>query len=213
MATTLGDLKGDVLTILNKTATRKGFYTDDKLNLGIRESLDYIAMEMFEANDGWQTKLRVIDVPSGTITVPIPNDICFINQLRILIGAVWCPVPYDAMRDQALVTSNFGGQVAPPAYKIVDNMFYFNPTLLGGTQLQVECTTFPKRMTDDGDILSGHFNPAMRWFMVYRCCSFLVQGMGKPDPDWADKENQWYEKMLTSVVKRVNSVKWIREFD
>lgn len=212
MATTLGDLKSEVLTILNKTATRKGFYTDAKMNLGIREAFDYIAVKMFEAGDGWQNKLREIDVPSGTLTVPIPHDIAFINQLRILIGAVWYPVPYDERRDSALVTSNFGGEVAPPSYKIVDNMFYFNPTLLGGTKLQVECTTFPKRYTDDGDVISGHFPPAMRWFLVYRCCSFLVRGMGTPDPAWKVMENDWYDAMMTCVSKRVNAVKWIRDF-
>lgn len=213
MATTRGDLKAKVLTLLNKSASRKGFYTDAKMDQAIEECFDYIATEMFEAGDGWNNTLRVVPIQNGAVTVPVPTDIAFINQIRVLIGAVWWPIPYDERRDSALTTANYGGEVAPLSYKLVNNMFYFNPTLLGGSQLQIEGTTFPKRYTDDADVITSRFNPAMKWFLIYRCASILVRGMGDPDPDWQILENQWYEKMLTCVVKRVNAVKYIRYFD
>ena len=46
MPVSRGDLKGKILRLLMKSSEYPGFYTDDRINDAIDETMDYIAAEM-----------------------------------------------------------------------------------------------------------------------------------------------------------------------
>jgi hypothetical protein len=211
-----GQVKFDMLTILNKSATNKGFYTDDRLNMGIREAFSAISTECFLAGEGWLNNIRCLTTASGMVSLDIPSDIAFIDQVRYLVGNDYLPMRYDTMKEQAQVQPGTGTNYAPASYRILNNAFWFNPALSeGGTDyLQIEYTSFPKRLQNDQDFLpQGQFSQAMYWFLVYRACTVCVQTVGKAVPEWSDKEGYWYDRMVQVISKRNKQVTYVRDFD
>lgn len=212
---TRGEIAGKILRKLHKTAGYQGFYDDDKINDAIEDCMDFISTEMFLANEGWQTKLRHFTTVANTISVPLTSDIILINAVRYLFAGEYLPLTYktDESRSQVQATNALTQYAS--RYRIIDNAIYFNPPLVeGGTDyLQVEYTSFPKRLQDNHDVIEGQFYKPMSNFIIWRSASQLVTGVGKAQPEWRRYEDQWHEKMLSIVVKRNNSPTTIQEFD
>ncbi len=214
MAMTRGELKGQVLRLLMKTAEFPGFYTDDKMNDSIQEAMDFVATEMFMADEGWQHKLQHITTAAGTITVPVPDGMAMIVEVRYLFGDIYIPMMYDQQNMQQQVSTGAGVSQYPQSYRIIDNQFYFNgPLTEGGTDyLQIEYMAFPKSLQADTDYLDGHFNRAFTNFMKYRTASILGASVEKFVNPWQRIEADWYQKMRDIIVKRNLQSTPLREF-
>lgn len=213
MSITLGQLKFDVLTLVNKTAAVKGFYTDAKMEMGFRDAQAMIATEMFIAGQGWQDKVRTIPVEAGAVSVDVPKDMTFINQVRYLFGEVWQPMTYDNMRQAPQLQPGTGINIVPWTYRILNGAFWFNPALSEASEIQVEYTTYLRGQQSNADALPANFDTSMIQFLIYHCASFCVASVGKPEPEWERWENYWYSQMRTIIFKRNNQLAYIREFE
>ena len=212
MTVSLGEVKFEVLTIINKTAANKGFYTDEKMEAGVRDGLAMIGTEMFIGGQGWQDKVRAIYVEAGAVSVDVPKDITFINQLRYASGdETFYPMMYDTQRGTIQLQPGNGVNQNPPTYRILNNAIYFNSAQ--GGQLQIEYTTYLRNMESDADVLPPNMDLSMLRFLIYHVCSFCVASVGKADPEWNRWENYWYQQMQKIIVKRNNQMAYLRDFD
>lgn len=213
-AITRGALKGKILRLLMKTATQKGFYTDDRINDSIDEAMDFVATEFFIAGQGWSTKIMYFDTEDGQVSIDIPVSHAMIREMRYLIGTVYQPMGYDAADGAQQFSSDSGTRQFAFTYRIVDNAYYFNPPLAeGGTKfLQVEYNDYPKRMLDDTDFMESQFDNAMQHFIKYRSASILAAALERTIIPWADLESSWYRKMQAIIARRNMQSKPIREF-
>lgn len=211
---TRGELKGQVLRFLNKTSEFRGFYDDEKINDAIQEAIDFVAVEMFQANEGWQLKLAEFDTQSGQITFDLPFSIGMIKEVRYLYGNYYSVMPYDDASMRSQVSNASGDRQWSSSYRIVDNRMYFNPPLgEGGPKyLQIEYMTYPKKLEVDTDYLESHFDPCMTNFLKYRTCTILSSSLEKPIVPWAGLEQSWYEKLVTVVNRRNLQSTPIRNF-
>lgn len=213
---TRGELKGRILRLLNKTTANQGFYSDDKINDAIQETLDFIAVEMFLADEGWQTKIQFFTTVANQIKIDIPPHISMIKEVRYTWdgGTTYTPMTYDAANGKDQFAPGTGVSQYGSTYRIVDNAFYFNPVLAsGGTDaLMVEYMAYPAQILDDNGYVDSHFDNCMQHYIKYKCATILAASFGKALPDWAVQENAWYAKMLAIVTKRNAQVTPIREF-
>lgn len=216
MSLTRGEIAGRILRLINKTASYPGFYTAAKVNDSIEEALDFLAVDMFLAGEGWQDKIKYLSPEAGQVAIPLTADIAMVKEIRFLYGGEYIPMVYDDMSRQGQVDPSQGATFGYTGrYRIVDNQIYFNPPLTeGGTNyLQLEYMTFPKRLVDDNDVVEGHFfKPFLHW-VVYWSASRLVSGVGKADPDWGRQEAIWYLKVKAVVEKRNLQTTVMREFE
>lgn len=214
MALSRGELKGQVLRLLMKTAEYPGFYTDDKCNDAIQEAMDFVATEMFLAGEGWQDKMEYRTTAANQVTVDLPESWAMIKEVRYKFGDIYIPLMYDTQPRQVTADDNAGSVQFASSYKIVDNQFYFNPPLAeGGTDyLQIEFSDFPKVIQTDTDFLESHFNRCFTNFMKYRTASILAASIEKFVNPWQKIENDWYEKMLALTVERNKQSTAIREY-
>ena len=210
---TRGQIKHDVLGILNKSSTTKGFYTDSKFDIGMREGMAYIATHCFMMGQGWLNRIREISVSSGAVSVDVPRDVTFIDQLRIQIGNSYYPMTWDQRREAGQIDPTVGVNQYPYSYRILNDAIYWNPAISSDGVLLLEYTAYSRAVINDGDVLPASFNEAMYWFLVWRICSFMVKGMGQAVPDWTDLEAQWYNQMSQIISRRNNQITYVRSFD
>lgn len=215
MSLTRGEIAGRILRLVNKTASFPGFYTAAKINDAIEEALDFLAVDMFLAGEGWQDKMKYLTVSAGQVTIPLTADIAMVKEVRYRFGGEYLPMVYDDASRQTQTDPQSGATAGYTGrYRIVDNALYFNPPLYdGGTDyIQLEYMTFPKRLSNDGDVIDGHFfKPFVHW-VVYWCASRLVSGVGKADPDWARQEGAWFVRVKAVIEKRNLQTTTMREF-
>lgn len=211
-----GELKGQILRLLNKSAKNPGFYTEDRVNDVIQECLDYVAVEMFTEGQGWQNKIGFIATVAGQITLPVPTNMAMIREVRLRRGDDYLPLYPEEEMGRAVAAPQTGGSASSAGtYRIVDNRFLF-PTALseGHAQgLMVEYFGFPAYLADDAQFLPSHFNNAMTHFIKYRAASLLLGNHGDPDAAWKSAEVDWYGKMRFVIAKRNMQAKYIREFE
>ena len=212
MTITLGQVKQSVLTIVNKTASNKGFYTDDKMELGVQDGLAIISSEMFLAGQGWQARVRTIPVEAGMVSVDVPKDVSFINNLRWLFGGIYYPMTWDTQQSSPQVKPGTGVNVMPPTYRILNDAIWFNPALSNGGEIQIEYTTYMRNPSSDADKLPAQFDLSMLQFLIYHVATFCVKTVGKADPEWADTEAYWYQQMSKIMLKRNNQPTYIKDF-
>lgn len=212
---TRGDIKREVLILLNKTTKTKGFYTDDRLDMGIRMSMDIVATESFTIGNGFNTKLLHFNVSPNQVSIPIPADVCYLNQLRFLVGNVYQPCFYDENREGQAIQANVASTLYPATYKIIDNSFYFNPPIInGGTDfLQLECTVWPKYAKNDADTYDVQLNQAMYWFVVFHTATTCVNQVGQAVSDWQADHDYWFDKVQETIQRRNNQAQRIQDFE
>lgn len=215
MALTRGEIAGRILRLVNKTASNPGFYTPAKVNDSIEDALDFLAVDMFLAGEGWQDKMKHFTTRAGQVALKLSADVAMVKEVRILFGGVYMPLIYDDGSQQAQSQVTSGVSQYPCRYRILDNMLYFNPPLSEGVEdgIQLEYMTFPKRLENDADVVEGHlWKPFVHW-VAYWAASRLVAGVGTPDPDWSKQEALWYGKVQAVIVKRNLQTTTIREFE
>lgn len=211
---TRGELKGQILRFLNKTSQFRGFYDDAKIDDAIQEALDFIAVEMFTANEGWQLKIAEFDTVAGQVTVDLPFSVAMIKEVRYLYAAYYEVMRYDDASGRAQASTQSGQRQFFATYRIVDNRLYFNPPLSeGGPKfLQVEYMTYPKRMEQDTDYLESQFDPCMTNYLKYRCATILSASLEKANIPWSSIEASWYNKLVTLLNRRNMQSVPIRNF-
>ncbi len=212
---TRGQLKFDILSRLQKSSLTKGYYTDDKINSVIRESQDYIATEMFLADEGWMHKIDIVDTPSSMVTYPFPSHWAMIAEVRYLVGNVFVPMDYDQEQGQSQWSGSSGVVQSPSRYRIVDNQLYFNPAIgPGGAQtMMVEYFAYPRRLASDNDFLESEFDNCMYWFMVYECARMLAGQLQQSNDNWGTERDKWYNRMLAIINMRTRQCIPVRDFD
>lgn len=215
MAVTLGELKGKVLRLLNKTASNPGFYTDAKISDAIEEAMDYVAVEMFLADEGWQKKQWPLDTESGQISLDLPEDLAMIDWVGYKIGDTYVEMIYDQGNKGGQLTTDTAARQDGYVYGILDNALYFNPPLAEGNTagILIRGQAFPQRLLDDQDFIEAHFNKAMQHFIKYKTASILASSVEKSSRPWAPEEAQWYGQMQAMIVQRNKQSQPIRDFD
>lgn len=215
MAITRGELKGEILRLLMKSAKFPGFYDNDRVNDAITEALDFVATEMFLANEGWQTKIMYLSTEAGQITMDVPVAASMIKEVRYLFGDVYVVMGYDDGSGADQYKSDSGVQQWASTYRIVDNQFYFNPAMAeGGTNnIMLEYMAYPKRLQNDTDFLESHFDNCMRQYIKYHSASVLAASLEKFMVPWAGIQQSWYDKMQSIIVKRNLQSIPIREYE
>lgn len=214
MTITRDQMKTEILTFLNKQPSYQGFFSDDKINQVIQESVDYLATRMMLANEGWLTEVRDITTTAGAKVVSIPTDVAIIYEARYLSGDVYYPLVFDQGDRQWTVKGTDQTQF-PYAYRIVGNQIYFDPALAeGGTDyLQLECAAYPAAMANGSANLMTRLDRCFQHYIKYRCAGILVSQMGKFNKEWQNYENEWANAMVEMVEKRVRQATYIREFE
>lgn len=209
-----GEVKFHLLGLLNKSSVNKGFYSDDKMNLAIKESMDFITTESFLADDGWANKIRTFTVPDGELFQVLPGDMNLINAVRFLQGDSYEWSNYDPMYEKSQTSPSGSTTEYSHSHRFVDNAIYFNPPLRGGetNNLQIEFTCFPPKLKSDSQSLPQNFNEAFTWFLIFRSAVLLSELAGQTVTKWESKEGQWYKKMMDIMHKRSNTRHTMREF-
>ena len=211
---TRAQLKYEIYQRLMKSAATKGFYTDDKCNSALQESLDYIAGHMFLNDEGWLHKLKMFDTEPNMTAFPIPKDMAMIVEVRFRVGNVYIPVLYDQDFGNIQWGQSSGVVQFPSKYRVVDNTIYFNPPVAtGGSQtMQIEYMAYPRRLQDDGDFLASQFDRAMCWYAIYRSCSALCSWIQQYTKPWEKEESQWYDMAMNIISMRNQQSTPIRDF-
>lgn len=214
-----GQLKGKIWRYLGKTATQPGYYTSEKVDEAIEEGLNYIAVEMFKAGEGWLTSYEYYDTVAGQAAVPLDGNVGLIRQVRYFNqNGVYCPLVYfdnaEAGSSPSSAPNNGVTQWAS-TYRLLGNQLVFDPPLGegGAKYLQLEIVSYPKRVQTDAQILDAQFDQCALEFLKYKACSILAGSIEKTIITWAALEAKWEEKLLTVLNRRVLSSVKIKEFE
>lgn len=214
-----GELKGKIWRYLGKTATQPGFYTSEKVDEAIEEGLNYIAVEMFKAGEGWLTSYQYYDTVAGQAAVPLDGSVGLIRQARYMnVNGVYSPLTYFDNADSGSSPSSTGDNGVTQwanTYRLLGNRLVFDPPLgEGGTNyLQLEVVSYPKRLQNDSQFIDSQFDVCALEFLKYKACSILAGSIEKTIITWADLEMKWEEKLLTVLNRRVMSSVRIKEFE
>jgi len=214
VALSLASLKTRILNILQKETTYQGFYTNSKLDQGINESMDYVAARaMHEMGEGWFQDLAYITTVANTPGYDLPTGTALVREVRYLSGNVYIPLsPIEAV-DEAWAVGGVPGGI-PSRYELIGGQIVFNPapSIVGVNHLQLKVTKFPTSLVASGDLLPAQFSNALEWYLIYRTASLLVMAVGNPDPEWQQKESEWYRVMESMITARIKKPKFVKNF-
>lgn len=215
MTITRGELKGQILRVLQKDGGYQGFYTDEKLNDAIQDCIDHVAMEMFRAGNGWVSRIQTLDSQSGFPTVDLPPHVIMIQEVRYLIAGRYIPLMYDDATLQIQYAPNTGATQFPSKYRIVEQKIYFNPPPAEGGKdyVQIEFMQYPLTMVADGQLMPQEFHRAMNNYVKWRTASMMAASVGKAYVEWKQYEQEWFQNMVDAVGKRTRSPIYYREFE
>jgi len=213
-----GQLKGKIWRYLGKTASQPGFYTSEKVDEAIEEGLNYIAVEMFKAGEGWLTSYEYYDTISGQAALPLDGNVGLIRQVRYSgTNGVYLPMTYFDNTESASAPSsgNSGVTQGASTYRLLGNQMVFDPPLaMGGPKyLQLEVVSYPKRVQTDSQIIDPQFDMCALEFLKYKVCSILAGSIEKTIITWVDQEMKWEDKLLTILNRRVMSSVRIKDFE
>lgn len=213
-----GQLKGKIWRYLGKTATQPGYYTSEKVDEAIEEALNYIAVEMFQAGEGWLTSYEYYDTVAGQAALPLSGVTGLIRQVRYFNQTgTYSPLTYWDNSDgpSAPTTANGGVTQWASTYRLLGNQLVFDPPLgQGGTAyLQLEIVSYPKRLNSDAQIIDPQFDNCALEFLKYKCCSILAGSIEKTIITWADLEMKWEQKLLMVLNRRTLSAVRIKDFN
>lgn len=211
---TRGAIAYQIYQRLSKSAATPGFFTEEKVNSAIQESLDLVSTEMFLADQGFLKQLDYLDVQASQQTIPIPQHMEMIESVYYLIGNTYIPLAYDSEFGRAQWSPQSGVTQLPASYRVVSNSLYFNPPLsVGGTNyLMVEYQRYPDILRNNAQQVPEQFGRALIWYVVYKSMSILAASMKQLERPWAKEEAQWEQKMLDIVNKRNKMSGAIKEF-
>lgn len=209
-----GELRGQVLRFLNKSAELPGFYDEYKVNDAIQEALNSIAVEQFLAGEGWQTSYQYIDTVGGQTSVDIPGNVALIREVRYRVSDVYYPLSYDDQESAPSYVGTGVQQAMGYKYRILGRQIVFDPPISEGGEryLQIECVSYPNTLVDDNELIDPQFDAACCSYLKYKVASILSASIEKEFIAWATIEAQWEEKMKAVITRRTLSSTPIREF-
>lgn len=215
MMMTMGEMKGLVLNLLNRTPDDPGFYTDAKLEDAINEAMDDVAFEIMMADDGWLKEVDTYDVPDSATHVKLHSDTVMIKQIRYKQGNTYYPLVYDTKNNLYVPSSDSGVTNFPISFSLLESSIYFNPPVAqGGTDyLQVESIKYPKRPGSDFDTLPVSFDRSMFQYVKYAAASSCRMMHEQGIAPWLPRERHWRKNMVQIIAKRNNQPTTIREFE
>lgn len=215
MAISLGEIQGEVLSMLSKSPGYQGFYDDIKMAKAIQESVDYVAQKMFWTGEGWLKEKREFDTTANQAAVRIPTDYVAVSAVRYLYGNVYVPLLYKDSDLKPEFPVDSGLTQTPMSWRILGDQIYFNPYLgSGGTNyLQIEGYAFPPMLKGSSSLLPDKFNRGLQHYIKYRTASILVAQLGEPNADWKEYEKQWEAEMLVAIGKKTTDKGYIGDFD
>ncbi len=214
MALSLASLKTKVLNILQKETSYQGFYTDSKLEQGINESMDYIAARaMHEMGQGWFQDISYITTVADTPGYALPPGTALVREVRYLSGDIYLPLrPIEAVDEPW--TSDDTQVVFPWRYELIGGQIVFNPipSIVGTNYLQLKVTRFPTELTAGVDTLPTQCSRPLEWYLIYRTATLLCMAVGNPNPEWQQKEGEWYRVFESMITARIKKPKYVRDF-
>jgi hypothetical protein len=213
MGLTRAELEGEILELLNRDTTYTGFFTPAKVHGAIKDCLDYVAVHMMIAGEGWLQQVMFLNTTAGTNNCELPPQIGMIHKISYLNGTEYLPLRFDdGSFDMDLSVDS--GEAFPTRYKLMGNKIMF-PSLLseGGTSyLRLECSLYPRVLLADGDIVDPQFDNAARNYVKWRAASQLLSQVGKRVSDWKEYEGEWYEALKKMLDNRSRVPQFIRDF-
>lgn len=209
-----GELRGRVLRFLNKSADLPGFYDTHKVNDAIAEALNYIAVEMFLAGEGWLQKYLYFNTSGGQTSVDLPGNVALIREVRYKVSDVYYSLPYNDQEGGFSYIGTGVQQAFGYSYRLLGRQLVFDPPLSEGGEryLQIECDYYPTMLLDDNEIIDPQFDAACCEFLKYKVASILSASIEKDFIAWAKIEGEWEEKMKAVVTRRTLASTPIREF-
>lgn len=209
-----GELRGRVLRFLNKTPSLPGYYDVNKMNDAIQESLNYIAVEMFLAGEGWLQKYLFLDTVGGQTSIDLPGNVALIREVRYKISDVYYSIPYDDQEGGFSYIGTGVQQAFGYKYRLLGRQLVFDPPLSEGGErfLQIECDYYPSVLLDDNELIDPQFDAACCEFLKYKVASILSASIEKDFIAWAKIEAEWETKMQAIVTRRTLASTPIREF-
>lgn len=209
-----GELRGKVLRFLNKTPSLPGYYTEEKMNDAIQEALNYVAVEMFLAGEGWLQKYIYRDTQAGQTSIDIPGNVALIREVRYKVSDVYAALPYDDQEGGFSYIGTGVQQAFGYKYRILGRQIIFDPPLADGGEryLQIEADYYPSILLNDNEIIDPQFDAACCEFLKYKVASILSGSIEKEFIAWAKIEAEWEEKMKAVVTRRTLASTPIREF-
>ena len=215
MAVTRGDMKTQIWGLLNKVSTNAGFYTSSKLDDAIQDCLDFVAVEMFMAGEGWLSQIGYITTVANTPNYALPTGMAILNEVRYLSGDAYVPISYDDRSSTVHLASTSGVVEFPGSYRIVNNELYFNPppAEVGTNYVQLEYTTYTAALANDAAIINAQFDNCLLQYVKWRAASLLASQLGKVYKEWEKYEEQWYGQMIKITSKRMRHASIIKEFE
>lgn len=210
----LSEVQADVLNILQKSPTYQGFYTTDKVNRAINESIAYVCARMMMEGEGWRQVIGYITTVANTPGYTLPADVSIINAVRYLYGDVYVPLTYEdqSTASQSASPASLGGSSS--TYRLVGNQLYFNPVpqMVGTNYVQIEYTSYPTALSSGADPVPQEFDKGLYYYVVYRSAGVLVAQAGSAQPEWVQSEVQWWNVMENIISKRLRVQQVIGEF-
>jgi hypothetical protein len=209
-----GELRGRVLRFLNKTPDLPGYYDEKKVNDAVQEALNFIAVEMFLAGEGWLQKYLYFDTSGGQTSVDIPGNVAMIREVRYRIADVYYSLPYDDQEGGFSYIGTGVQQAFGYKYRILGRQLVFDPPLSEGGEryLQIEADYYPTVLLDDNEIIDPQFDASCCEYLKYKVASILSASVEREFIAWAKIEQEWYDKMQAVVTRRTLSSVPIREF-
>lgn len=210
----LGEIKESVLNLLQKFPSAQGTFSDAKIYTLINEALDFVAVDLFAAGEGWLREIIYLDWPDGARVIEIPEQVAVIHAIRWLHQGVYYPLRFDPADStpQYAKQSGLSSQL-PQTYRIVQNKIYINqtPASGGSKQIELEYARYPDRLKSEADAVMKDFDNAMIYFVKYYVANTLLASIGKPAL-YADQQAFWYSKAQQIAYLRNNTKHFIGDF-
>jgi hypothetical protein len=203
---TLAEIRGNILEKVQKSPNYQGFFTDSKILNIVNEGMDFIAVDMFEAGEGWLRDIRYLTWAPNSRVLEIPSDVAIINNIRWKVADGYYPLKYDTAETSTQAVKGTGTGI-PTVYRIVQNKIFLNPepSDSGAGQIELEFSRYPDRMMSMQQKVMADFDNAMMNWLCYYATNTLIAAAGGASP-FKDREEQWYTQM-TKIINLRNRVK------
>lgn len=179
------------------------------------EAIDYLSCRMMEASSGeWLEKTSLITTNAGDSVIALDTALVCVKKVSYLVGNVYQPLVYNELRQEITYDASSGVQQYPSSFYLQGGNIVFDPPLaIGGTNaLKIDYTAFPVEMTGSAT-LPTLIHRAFQHFVAYRAAYTAASSIGKAQKEWADTYGEWLDMMLRFVDKRVDTPKWVKEYD
>lgn len=203
---TLAEIKANILEKVGKSPNYQGYFTESKIKQMVNEALDFVAVDMFEAGEGWLREIRYLPWAANTRVLELPADVAIINNIRWKVQDTYYPLKYDVAETSVQAVKGTGTAV-PTTYRIIQNKIFLNPepSDSGDAQIELEFSRYPDRLLSMQQRVMADFDNSMMHWMSYYCVNTLISGAGGNAP-YKQNEAQWYAQM-TKVINLRNKVK------